>query len=447
MEIKLTPYPGLSPWTPRFGQNLQSIDKGRFAESYLSLDGPDAHSSGRWSLSIYSGGFVKLTLSAVLLSALATLLVQGILAQAQTGTGSIFQTVPTPNENFDNGLLAASASSPNDIWAVGQSTIHFDGATWTAFPAPMIKGDNTGNLAGVVDISPTLAWAAGTVNIGEANPGQVIERWNGAKWSQVPGPTFAPGDVPSIFAMAYTSESDIWAIGSLLVDEEDLLFLFEHWDGTAWTATTVESGDAFLEGASADATNDAWAVGFNGAENDDSLTLAMHWNGTSWQQVSTPSVGSGANQLNGVLALAPNNVWAVGFSTPVAPPQSAATLTLIEHYDGTNWTVVPSPNVGPLNSFQSNRLFGLTANSADDIWAFGSYFASDGSGHQMTLLLHWDGTSWTIAPSPDPHLKGKFLSDLLFAGVVPSPGNVWIFGTEDEPPHSGTLAIHTTTGK
>jgi hypothetical protein len=84
------------------------------------------------------------------------------------------------------------------------------------------------------------------------------------------------------------------------------------------------------------------------------------------------------------------------------------------------------------------------ANSADDIWAFGSYVASDGSGHQKTLLLHWDGTSWTIRPSPDP-TKGGFLSDLLFAGVVPSPGNVWIFGVEDEAPHSGTLAIHATT--
>jgi hypothetical protein len=45
---------------------------------------------------------------------------------------SIFQVVPTPNENFNNGLFAVSASSPSDIWAVGQSTIHFDGTTWTA---------------------------------------------------------------------------------------------------------------------------------------------------------------------------------------------------------------------------------------------------------------------------------------------------------------------------
>jgi hypothetical protein len=392
-----------------------------------------------------SGGIVKLTLNPVLLLAAAAL-IQCSPALSQSGASSIFMTVPTPNDNFDSGLQAASASSPTDIWAVGQSAIHFDGTSWTAFPVPLIKGDNTSYLGGVVDISPTLAWTAGTVNIGEANPGQVIGQWDGTKWSEFPGPKFAPGDQPSVKAMAATSANDVWAIGSLLGDDEEQLFyLFEHWDGTAWTKTTEISRDAFLFGASADATNDAWAVGFNGPENDSSRTLAIHWDGTSWKTVATPSVGSGANQLNGVLALAPNDAWAVGFSTPVPPPKEDATLTLIEHFDGTSWTVVPSPNVGPKSIYQSNRLFGLTANSPTDIWAFGSYFAASGSGHQMTLLLHWDGTSWTIAPSPNPS-KGGFLSDLLFAGVVPSPGNVWIFGTEDEAPHSGTLAIHTTTG-
>src|SRR5215472_11849008 len=149
---------------------------------------------------------------------------------------SIFQVIPTPNENFNNGLLAAAASAPNDIWAVGQSTIHFDGTKWTAFPAPTIHGDNTSFLGGVADISPTEAWAVGTVNIGEANPGQVIEQWNGQQWNVFPGPSFEKGDEPSLKAMATIASDDIWAVGSLLADEGQLLeFLFEHWDGTSWT--------------------------------------------------------------------------------------------------------------------------------------------------------------------------------------------------------------------
>ena len=382
---------------------------------------------------------MKLTLGTVMLFGLTVVFFQDPPAQGQTEAGPTFQVFPTPNENLNSELFAASASSPNDIWAVGQSTIHFDGTTWTAFPAPMIKGDNNSFLQGVVAISPTLAWAAGNVSEG-AHPGQVIEQWNGIKWSLFPGPRFGKKEQANVFAMTSSSANDVWAIGSLVNLSTQLISpLFEHWNGTAWTATTGESNNEFLFGASADATNDAWAVGFNGSDNIE--TSAKHWDGTNWISVATPNVGEGTNKLNAVLALSPNDVWAVGFSTPVALPQQAATLTLIEHFDGTRWAVVPSPNVGPNSAYQSNRLLGLTANSANDIWAFGSYFAADGSGHQMTLLLHWDGTSWTVASTPNPS-RGGFPSDQLWAGVVPSPGDVWILGSV----HDGTLAIHMTMG-
>jgi hypothetical protein len=382
---------------------------------------------------------VRLTLSAITLFGLSVGLFQDLPAQGQTQASSTFEVVSIPNQNPNSEVLAASSSSANDIWAVGQSTIHFDGTTWTAFAAPMIKGDNNSFLQGVVAISPTLAWAAGNVTDG-VHQGQVIEQWNGTKWSLFPGPQFGKREQANVFAMTSSSASDVWAIGNLANLSTGLVSsLFEHWNGRAWTATTVESNNQFLFGASADAANDAWAVGFNGSENIE--TSAMHWDGTKWKSVATPNVGEGTNKLNAVLALAPNDVWAVGYSTPVAPPKQAATLTLIEHFDGSSWVVVPSPNVGPDSPNQSNRLLGLTANSANDIWAFGSYFAADGSGHQMTLLLHWDGTSWTVASSPSP-AKGGFSCDLLWAGVVPSPGNLWLLGSV----HDGTLAIHMTAG-
>ena len=231
-------------------------------------------------------------------------------------------------------------------------------------------------------------------------------------------------------------------MGSLLSGGGELLnYLFEHWDGTAWTATAIRTNDAFLFGASADATNDVWAVGFIGPENDTSKTLVMHYDGTNWKKVPSPSVGTGASQLNGVVAVVPNDAWAVGFSRGGAA-QTAPTLTLIEHWDGTSWSVVPSPNVGPNSIYQSNRLEGITAVSANDIWAFGSYFAASGSGHQSTLLLHWDGACWTIAPSPNPTKDGFFRISCLRGFGAPS--DVWIVGAEDEAPHDGTLAIHST---
>jgi hypothetical protein len=392
---------------------------------------------------------VKHTLSALMFIGLSIVTLQGTPAVAQANAGSTFQVVPTPNGNKSNSsIFAASASSATDIWAVGDSTMHFNGTDWTAFPAPLINGELTADLQGVVDISSTEAWAVGNVTLG-ANPGQIIEKWNGTKWSLFPNPTLLPNSQGDLFGMTSTSATDIWAVGNLVQSfsngSSTSYNLFEHWNGTSWTPTFINNPEGFegLTGVSEDAINDAWAVGDNGGG-----TLAIHWNGTKWAAVETPdNLGEGPNQLNAVVALAPDNAWAVGYSTPGLAEQSA-TLTLILHWDGTTWSIVPSPNVGPNSTNQSNRLLGITANSADDIYAFGSYFAADGSGHQMTLLLHWDGTTWTIVTSPNP-TKGNFLDDLLFAGVVPSPGNVWIFGNEDEGAQGGmgTLAIHSTTAK
>jgi hypothetical protein len=385
---------------------------------------------------LFQGEIVKLTFSAAILLGLAVAMFQATPVLSQTKPGSIFKVVTTPNENqLNNALLAASASSPKDIWAVGESTIHFDGTKWTAFPAPFIDGVEN-FLTGVVDVSPTLAWAVGNVIGG--NPGQVIEQWDGKEWSVFPGPDFPPNSQAALFGMASTSANDIWAVGSLGDAAGAGFNLFEHWDGTAWTATTIQApptGEALL-GVSADATNDAWAVGFKGANGQ---TFAMHWNGSEWAEVATPNVTKGTNRLEAVLALSPNNAWAVGFFTP-ANADREPRRTLILHWDGKTWKVVPSPNVGP----KSNPLSGLTANSANDIYAFGCHFAADGSGQFRTLILHWDGKSWKVVPSPNP-TKG-FVGDVLFSGVVPSPGNVWIFGSEHEAPDAETLAVHTTTG-
>jgi hypothetical protein len=144
------------------------------------------------------------------------------MAAAMTHAQSVFQVAPTANGNHgvrNNSLSAVAASSATDIWAVGQTTIHFDGTRWTAFNAPRILGDNTSILNGVVDLSPTEAWAVGIVNIGEANPGQVIEQWNGTQWSVYPGRVFNPGDQPSLYGMTAVAANDIWAVGALQNDD------------------------------------------------------------------------------------------------------------------------------------------------------------------------------------------------------------------------------------
>jgi len=53
-------------------------------------------------------------------------------ANFQTPSTSIFTVVPTTNGHpkpYQNDLHSLSASSPADIWAVGQTGIHFDGTS------------------------------------------------------------------------------------------------------------------------------------------------------------------------------------------------------------------------------------------------------------------------------------------------------------------------------
>jgi hypothetical protein len=70
-----------------------------------------------------------------------------------------------------------------------------------------------------------------------------------------------------------------------------------------------------LNALAAVASNNVWAVGFS----FDCISLlkpmALHWDGTKWNVVSTPKLNTNDNTaLNGIVALASNNIYAVGYS-------------------------------------------------------------------------------------------------------------------------------------
>ena len=90
-------------------------------------------------------GDLPLKKSGPLVAIISTVILGAPVAYAQTPANfqapstSIFTLVPTPNGHpkpYQNDLHSVSASSPADIWAVGQTGIHFDGAKWTAFSCP-----------------------------------------------------------------------------------------------------------------------------------------------------------------------------------------------------------------------------------------------------------------------------------------------------------------------
>jgi hypothetical protein len=82
----------------------------------------------------------------------------------------------------------------------------------------------------------------------------------------------------------------------------------------------------------------------------------------------------------------PTDVWAVGDQGVT----DSSSSTLIEHWNGTAWSIVPSPSPG-----SDSDLTGVTtSNAANDVWAVG-YYDPTGTAQGQTLTLNWNGTTWT----------------------------------------------------
>ncbi len=181
----------------------------------------------------------------------------------------------------------------------------------------------------------------------------------------------------------------------------------------AWKVVSSPNppGDDSLFAVTAISSNDVWAVGSAGQDGPTPMTLTEHFNGTQWSVIPSPDPGPGSNKLYGVAAVSTSDVWAVGYS------YNSPVQTLILHYDGTQWSVIPSLSPGSLN----NQLLGVAALSADDAWAVG-YAASNTT--TQALIEHFDGSSWKVIPSPT--LNSSFYK--LSAVTAVSPTNVVAVG-------------------
>src|SRR2546427_4800062 len=96
------------------------------------------------------------------------------------------------------------------------------------------------------------------------------------------------------------------------------------------------------------------------------------------QIVTSPNGSRQVNELHSVSALAENDVWAVGVSYNT---ERTLGSTLIEHWNGSRWSVVPSPN--PSSSV--NMINAVAAVSANDVWAVGTAPTPT----DTVLILHW----------------------------------------------------------
>jgi hypothetical protein len=132
--------------------------------------------------------------------------------------------------------------------------------------------------------------------------------------------------------------------------------------------------------------------------------------------------------LNGVSAISRTDAWAVGHTAGFVGDFS----TLIKHWDGSSWTRMPSPNPGGLGD---NILRAVSAVSPQDAWAVGFY--SKGPSDR-TLTVHWDGSSWRTIPSPSP--GGRKHHSYLTGVTAISARDAWAVGYFGE--RSRSIILH-----
>jgi Phosphoesterase family len=190
--------------------------------------------------------------------------------------------------------------------------------------------------------------------------------------------------------------------------------------GTGWSVVpsySFGSLDNILAGVSASSVTDAWAVGAYYPPGSNVLaTLGEHFDGTRWTAFPLPNVGVQENTLLAVSTTSTGLAWAVGYFVNGRFQQQ----TLIEHFDGTVWSVVPSPSPGA----QQNILYGVAAVTDSDVWAVGGEQDSNGLWH--TLTEHWDGSEWSVVDAIDPGVNGN----QLYAVKALATNNVYAVGQQ-----------------
>jgi hypothetical protein len=213
-------------------------------------------------------------------------------------------------------------------------------------------------------------------------------------WTQVASPNAGTQD-NALNAVSAGTATDIWAVGTQAQDTANPVFnltLAEHFNGTAWTVVpSPDPGPSTnaLFAVSTLTSGRAWAVGNFLDAALRPRTLVESWDGTRWAVDSSPNPAKAIDLLFGVSAVSPTDVWAVGY----ASDSDAKFRTLTEHWDGHGWSVVPSPNPGPLG----DQLFAVHAVSSSSVWAVGQQI---GTQPDRTLVEHWNGTAWSVVSAP-----------------------------------------------
>jgi hypothetical protein len=226
-----------------------------------------------------------------------------------------------------------------------------------------------------------------------------------------------PGRNDTLTGLDQLSADDAWAVGWHAPEYARIRSLVMHWDGSTWSKIPVPQPGKTHNGLSAVAAvsaDDVWALGsWSDTYDGFSSNLAEHWDGTSWSVVPTPDPGAAHNGFEAVAAVASDDVWAVGGADPDFDGGQAPE---VEHWDGSAWTVVDVPAL-PGGGFFTD----VSASASDEVWVVGH--ARIGQ-RDVPVAEHFDGAHWVLVSTPKLHKQGGWFQSV----TTLSPTNAWAVG-------------------
>lgn len=232
--------------------------------------------------------------------------------------GADWTTLDTPSTG---GLACIFALSPTQVWlCAGEEVLFYDGTDFTASDVTTPTG-----LAGLTDI-----WASSPSDLWVVGDDAIAAHYDGSDWSQtIVGSPFkssvwgsGPDDVYALSTFdlfhydgsewteidleAGAGEGQVWGTGAadvwVMTDSSEV----SHYDGSEWQAIYNDDFVGEMAAVWGPAPDDLWAAGTPG-------TIA-HYDGESWHEVSHQKIGAPyLQQLVAVHGSGANDVWAVGY--------------------------------------------------------------------------------------------------------------------------------------
>jgi hypothetical protein len=256
------------------------------------------------------------------------------------------------------------------------------------------------NLASAVSrrrLSLALVGMVAGVAVITAGAGVLTSRLTASAWTVV-----EDSDGPGLSAVTCTNSSDCWAVGTAVEHDSS---------GSSWTDVDAHvPSDGTLNGVACPASDQCWGVG-SAPTALASQALIERDAGGSWTVVHPELLGSAGDDysdtLSAISCVGTNDCWAVGEAIAEA---GLPTQPLIAQYSRASWRRVTGPYIGG----SGGQLNAVACSDANDRWAVGP--SLDGP---EPLIEHFNGTTWTVVQGPRPHNDlGGNLNAVTCVGVA-----------------------------